>query len=46
MRGMLIGFLVLLVLVVAGFGTLVLLAEGIDPGREEVRVDLEDDFPR
>jgi|TARA_R100000455_G_C6269793_1_gene125477 ABC-type transporter Mla subunit MlaD len=43
---MLIGFLVLLVLLLAGFGTLVFMAEGMDPGTEEVRVELEDNFPR
>ena len=46
MRGILIGTLIVLVLLGAGFATLVFMAEGMDPGTEEVRVELEDDFPR
>ena len=46
MRGFLIGFAVVGVLVAVGFGTLVLIANGLEPTRENVRVELEDDFPR
>ena len=46
MRGFLIGFAVVGVLALAGFGTLVLIANGMEPTREEVRVELDDDFPR
>lgn len=46
MRGFLIGFAVVAVLVMAGFGALVLIANGMEPSREEVRVELDDDFPR
>ena len=46
MRGFLIGFAVVAVLVMAGFGARVLIANGMEPSREEVRVELDDDFPR
>ena len=46
MRGMLIGLAVIIGLFAAGFGALVMIANGIEPSREEVRVELDDDFPR
>lgn len=46
MRGFLIGFAVVGVLALAGFGALVLIANGMEPTQEEVRVELDDDFPR
>ncbi|MBR9826495.1 MAG: hypothetical protein GYB36_11935 [Alphaproteobacteria bacterium] len=46
MRGFLIGLVVVVGLFLAGFGALVLMANGIEPTQEEVRVELEDDFPR
>ena len=46
MRGFLIGVLVVGVLVLAGFGTLAVIANGLEPTRECVRVELEDNFPR
>ena len=46
MRGFLIGFGVVVVLGLAGFGALVVMANCMEPTREEVRVELDDDFPR
>lgn len=46
MKGFLIGLAVIASLFAAGFGALVLMANGLEPTREEVRVELEDDFPR
>jgi len=46
MRGFLIGFAVVAVLIAGGFGALVLMANGMEPTREEVRVELDDNFPR
>lgn len=46
MRGFLIGILVVGVLALAGFGTLAVIANGMEPTRESVSVELEDDFPR
>lgn len=46
MRGFLIGFVVVIALGLAGFGALVVMANGMEPTREEVRVELDDDFPR
>jgi hypothetical protein len=46
MRGFLVGVLVVGVILAAGFGTLVVIANGIQPSQEEVRVELDDDFPR
>lgn len=46
MRGFLIGVLVVGVLVLVGFGTLAVIANGLEPTRESVSVELEDDFPR
>lgn len=46
MRGILIGVAAVVGLVAIGFGTLVVIANGMEPTREEVRVELDDDFPR
>jgi hypothetical protein len=46
MRGFLIGLVVVGGLVAVGFGALVLIADGMEPAQEEVRVELDDDFPR
>jgi hypothetical protein len=46
MRGFLIGLVVVGGLVAVGFGALVLIADGMEPTQEEVRVELDDDFPR
>ena len=46
MRGFVIGLVVVIGLLGAGFGALVLIADGMQPTQEEVRVELEDDFPR
>lgn len=46
MKGFLIGLAVIAGLFAAGFGALVMMANGIEPTREEVRVELDDDFPR
>jgi len=46
MRGLLVGLGVFALLVLGGFGALVFLAESAEPQREEVRVEIEDDFPR
>lgn len=46
MRGLLIGLLVFGVVVLAGFGTLAVIANGLEPSRESVSVELEDNFPR
>ena len=45
MRGFLVGVAVIAGLVAIGFGTLVMIANGLEPTRENVRVELEDDFP-
>lgn len=45
MRGVLIGIGVVLAILLAGFGALVLIADGMEPEREEIRVELPDDFP-
>lgn len=46
MRGFLFGLAVVVGLAVVGFGTLVVIANGIEPTRESVSVELEDNFPR
>ena len=46
MRGFLFGVVALGALVAVGFGALVLIANGLEPTRESVSVQLEDDFPR
>ena len=46
MRGFLVGVAVIAGLFAIGFGTLVMIANGLEPTRENVRVELEDDFPR
>ena len=46
MRGFLVGVAVIAGLVAIGFGTLVMIANGLGPTRENVRVELEDNFPR
>lgn len=46
MRGFLFGLAAVIGLVIVGFGALVVIANGIEPTRESVSVELEDDFPR
>lgn len=46
MRGFLFGLAAIVGLVAIGFGTLALIANGIEPSQEEIRVELDDDFPR
>ena len=46
MRGFLVGLVVVAGILAAGFGTLVVIANGIEPSQEEVRVELDDNFPR
>ncbi|MHA6287425.1 hypothetical protein [Maricaulis sp. CAU 1757] len=43
MRGFVIGLAAVALLVAIGFGTLVLIANGLEPERENVRVELEVD---
>jgi len=45
MRSVLIGLGVLIAVLGVGFGALVLISNGMEPEREEVRVELPDDFP-
>ncbi len=45
MRSVLIGLGILVAILGVGFGALVLIADGMEPEREEVRVELPDDFP-
>lgn len=45
MRGVLIGLGIALAILLTGFGALVLIADGMEPEREEIRVELPDDFP-
>ncbi|MEE2566253.1 hypothetical protein [Hyphobacterium marinum] len=45
MRGVLIGIGVVAAILLVGFGSLVLIADGMEPEREEIRVELPDDFP-
>ena len=46
MRWMLIGAAAFFVLLMAGFVSLLIMAETMTPERETVRVEIEDDFPR
>jgi hypothetical protein len=46
MRGVLVGVLGFIGVVALGFGVLFAIAEGIEPAQEEVRVELDDNFPR
>ncbi|WP_417468612.1 hypothetical protein [Maricaulis sp.] len=46
MRGFLVGLVIIVGIVAAGFGTLVVIANGLEPSQEEVRVELDDNFPR
>ena len=46
MRGALIGLVVVVGIIAVGFGTLAVIANGMEPTREEARVELDDDFPR
>lgn len=46
MRGFLFGLAIIVGLAAIGFGTLILIANGIEPTRESVSVELEDNFPR
>lgn len=46
MRGFLIGFAVVAGLFAAGFIALVMMSNGMEPTRDEVRIELDDDFPR
>tara|TARA_R110000868_G_scaffold68551_8_gene202636 strand:+ start:4165 stop:4305 length:141 start_codon:yes stop_codon:yes gene_type:complete len=46
MRGFLVGSVIVAGILAAGFGTLVVIANGIQPAQEEVRVELDDNFPR
>lgn len=42
MRGFLIGIVVLAVIVFGGFGVLLLMAEGLAPESQEVRIEVTD----
>ncbi|WP_339747615.1 hypothetical protein [uncultured Maricaulis sp.] len=46
MRGFLVGLVVVAGILAAGFGTLMVIANGMQPSQEEVRVQLDDNFPR
>ncbi|WP_417483125.1 hypothetical protein [Maricaulis sp.] len=46
MRGFLVGLVIIVGIFAAGFGTLVVIANGLQPSQEEVRVELDDNFPR
>ncbi len=46
MRGFLFGLAAVVGLAAIGFGTLVVIANGLEPSRESISVELEDDFPR
>lgn len=46
MRGFMIGVVGFLGVAALGFGALVMMADGMEPTQEEVRVELEDNFPR
>tara|TARA_Y100000052_G_C2905979_1_gene59601 strand:+ start:406 stop:546 length:141 start_codon:yes stop_codon:yes gene_type:complete len=46
MRGFLFGLAVIVGLAAVGFGTLIVIANGLEPSRESVSVELEDNFPR
>ncbi|SDL82056.1 MULTISPECIES: hypothetical protein [Maricaulis] len=46
MRGFLVGLVVVAGIIAAGFGTLIVIANGLEPSQEEVRVELDDNFPR
>jgi len=46
MRGFLVGLVIIAGILAAGFGTLVVIANGLQPSQEEVRVELDDNFPR
>lgn len=45
MRGVIIGVGIFVALLAIGFGALVLISNGMEPDREEIRVELPDDFP-
>ena len=44
MRGFLVGLIVLAVLVFGGLGVLLLMAEGLAPDSEEVRIEVTDEL--
>ncbi|WP_417484939.1 hypothetical protein [Maricaulis salignorans] len=46
MRGFLVGLVIVAGIIAAGFGTLIVIANGLEPSQEEVRVELDDNFPR
>ena len=46
MRGFVFGLVAIIALVAIGFGTLILIANGLEPTRENVRVELEGDADR
>ena len=46
MRGFLVGLVVVAGVLAAGFGALIVIANGLEPSQEEVRVELDDNFPR
>lgn len=46
MRGFVFGLAAFVALIVIGFGTLLLIANGLEPTRENVRVELEIDSDR
>lgn len=46
MRSFLVGLVIIVGIVAAGFGTLIVIANGLQPSQEEVRVQLDDNFPR
>jgi hypothetical protein len=46
MRGFLFGLAAVVGLAALGFVALVVIANGMEPTRESVSVELEDDFPR
>lgn len=44
MRGFLVGIIVLTLIVLAGFGVLLLMAEGLAPEEQEVRIEVSDEL--
>lgn len=46
MRGFLIGLVVLILIVLGGFGVLLLMADGLAPDPQEVRIEITDDLGR
>lgn len=46
MRGFLTGLVVLILLVLGGFGVLLLMADGLAPEPQEVRIEVTDEIGR